>query len=129
MKNLKAIFGGLITIIILGLVMQLVFLLLSVAYIKLVKSYPSITFLSDISVILLFIATAVVAFIGGVVTAKLSQSKLLINSLITGILASTLTLIPSLVSGYSITVNAAIFVLVFLISTVSGGAYYSRINR
>ena len=75
MNSIKAIFGGFFSIIIMGLLAQLSYLFIGVGYFKLVKVYPSLLFLTDTTTILLFSVSALIAFLGGILTAKLARAK------------------------------------------------------
>ena len=46
-NSIKAIVAGLISIIVMGLLAQLIFLFIGIAYINLVKEFPSLSFLSE----------------------------------------------------------------------------------
>jgi hypothetical protein len=126
MNSIKSIFGGLFAIILMGLLAQLIFLFLSVGYFSLVKMFPSLSFLSELTTILLFAITAMIAFPGGIITAKLARKAVPLHCLTVGSMAGALTLIPSLIDGYVITVNGIIFLTVFLVATVAGGLYWKN---
>lgn len=126
MNSIKSIFGGFFAIIFMGLIAQLIFLFAGVGYFSLVKAYPSLSFLSELTTILLFAVTAVIAFAGGIITAKLAHKAIAIHCLIVGSMAGALTLVPSLIDGYAITFNGIIFLIVFLLATVAGGLYWKK---
>lgn len=126
MNSIKAIFGGFFSIIIMGLLAQLIYLFIGVAYFKLVKVYPSLSFLTEITTIVLFAVSALIAFTGGILTAKLARKAVAIHCLVVGSMVGTLTLLPSLLSGYAITRNGVIFLVVLLLATVAGGLYWKK---
>lgn len=126
MNSIKAILGGFFAIIFMGLLAQLFYLFAGIAYFKLVKEYPSLSFLAETTTILLFSITAVIAFLGGMLTAHLAPKAVVINCLVVGSMAGTLTLVPALISGYEITVNGVILIMIFLLATVAGGLYWKK---
>ena len=126
MNSIKAIFGGFFAIIFMGLLAQLIFLFIGMGYFKLVKEYPSISFLSETTTILLFVITAVIAFLGGLLTANLARKAVAIHCLVVGSMAGALTLVPTLIDGYEITVNGILLLMVFLLATVAGGLYWKK---
>jgi len=125
-NSIKAILGGFSAILFMGLLAQLIYLLGAVAYISLVKDYPSLSFLSEITRPLLFTISAVIAFIGGMLTAHLARKAVLVHCLAVGAITGALTLIPSLTSGYELTVNGIIFLLIFLLASLAGGLYWKK---
>ena len=129
MNSIKSIFGGFFAIILMGLLAQLIFLFVGVGYFSLVKEYPSLSFLSELTTILLFAITAIIAFLGGILTAKLAPGAIALHCLIVGSMAGALTLVPSLIDGYAITVNGIVFLAVFLVATVAGGLYWKSKQR
>ena len=126
MNSIKSIFVGFFSIILMGLLAQLIFLFAGVGYFSLVKAYPSLSFLSEFTTILLFVITALIAFVGGIITAKLARKAVALHCLIVGSMAGALTLVPSLINGYAITVNGIVFLAVFLVATVAGGLYWKN---
>jgi len=126
MNSIKAILGGFFAIIFLGLLAQLIFLFVGVGYFSLVKIYPSLSFLPEITTVLVFAVTAMVAFLGGILTANLAPKAVVINCLVVGSMVGTLTLIPSLTNNYEITVNGVLFLVVFPLATVAGGLYWKK---
>ena len=126
MNSIKAIFGGFFAIIIMGLLAQLFYLFIGVGYFKLVKVYPSLSFLSETTILMLFAVSALIAFLGGILTAKLARKAVVIHCLLVGSMVGTLTLLPSLLNGYAITRNGIIFLVVLLLATVAGGLYWKK---
>jgi hypothetical protein len=90
MNSIKAIFGGFFAIIFMGLLAQLIFLFIGMGYFSLVKKFPSLSFLAETTTFLLFAITAVVAFLGGMLTANLDRKAVAINCLVVGSMAGTL---------------------------------------
>ena len=128
-NSIKAIVAGLFSIIFIGLLAQLIFLFVGIAYITLVKEYPALSFLSETTTALLFTITAMVAFIGGILTAKLARKAEIIHCAVVGSMAGTLTLIPALSDGYEITINGALLLIIILLATVAGGWYWKKRQR
>jgi hypothetical protein len=126
MNSIKAIFGGFFAIIFMGLLAQLLFLFVGMGYFSLVKKFPSLSFLAETTTFLLFIITAVIAFLGGILTSNLARKAVVIHCLVVGSMAGTLTLVPTLINGYEITVNGIILLMVFLLATVAGGLYWKK---
>jgi hypothetical protein len=126
MNSIKAIFGGFFAIIFMGLLAQLIFLFIGVGYFSLVKMFPSLSFLVETTTVLLFAVTAVIAFLGGILTANLARKAVAIHCLLVGSMIGTLTLVPSLISGYDITLNGVLFLMVFPLATVAGGLYWKK---
>jgi len=126
MNSIKAIFGGFFAIIFMGLLAQLIFLFIGVGYFSLVKMFPSLSFLVETTTILLFAVTAMIAFLGGLLTANLARKAIAINCFVVGTMVGTLTLVPSLISGYDITLNGVLFLMVFPLATVAGGLYWKK---
>ncbi|MEA1889519.1 MAG: hypothetical protein U9N50_07050 [Pseudomonadota bacterium] len=126
MNSIKAIFGGFFAIIFMGLLAQLIFLFVGMGFFSLVKKFPSLSFLAETTTVLLFAITALIAFLGGILTANLSRKAVTIHCLVVGSMAGTLTLVPTLVNGYEITVNGALLLVVFLLATVAGGLYWKK---
>ena len=126
MNNIKAIFGGFFAIIFMGLLAQLIFLFIGMGYFSLVKKFPSLSFLAETTTFLLFAITAVVAFLGGMLTANLSRKAVAINCFVVGSMVGTLTLVPTLINDYEITVNGVLLLMVFLLATVAGGLYWKK---
>ena len=57
-NSIKSIIGGFLAIIVMGLIAQLIFLFVGVGYFSLVKKFPSLSFISEFTTILLFAVTA-----------------------------------------------------------------------
>ena len=125
-NSIKAIVAGLIAIIFMGLISQLIFLFAGIAYINLVKDFPSLSFLSETTTVLLFTITAVIAFLGGILTARLARKAVIIHCTVVGSMAGALTLIPALSDGYVITINGALLLIIILLATVAGGLYWKK---
>ena len=128
-NSIKSIIGGFLAIIVMGLIAQLIFLFVGVGYFSLVKTFPSLSFISEFTTILLFAVTTVVAFIGGLFTAKLARQAVALHCLIVGSMAGALTLVPSLINGYEITINGIVFLIIFIVATIAGGLYWKKQQR
>ena len=128
-NSLKAIVAGLFSIIVLGLLAQLMFLFVGIAYINLVKEFPFLSFLSETTTILLFTITAVIAFLGGILTARLARKAVITHCAVVGSMAGILTLIPALSDGYEITMNGGLLLIIILLATVTGGLYWKKKHK
>ena len=126
MNSIKAIIGGFIAILIMGLLVQLMILFVGVGYFSLVKAFPSLSFLTETTTVLVFAVTATIAFLGGMLTASLAGKAVVVHCLVVGSMVGTLTLIPSLLDGYEITEKGILFMVIFLLATVVGGLYWEK---
>lgn len=114
--SIKALAAGSITIIFLGLVAQLIFLLLAVYVTELSRAYPELgTILSILSYIAGTLAYFIIMASGGYVVANLAPSQKLFNGALAGIFTTSLSLISSL--------NDNGFTLVALVFLMSGTGF------
>jgi hypothetical protein len=44
-------------------------------------------------------------------------------------MAGALTLVPSLINGYEITINGIVFLIIFIVATIAGGLYWKKQQR
>ena len=126
LNSIKAIFGGFFAILIMGLLAQLMILFVGVGYFSLVKAFPSLSFLAETTTVLVFAMTAMIAFLGGMLTAGLAEKAVAVHCLVVGSMAGTLTLVPSLIDGYGITGKSVLFFVAFLLATLVGGLYWKK---
>jgi len=114
--SIKALAAGSITIIFLGLVAQLIFLLLAVYYTDLTHAYPGLSMpLSILSYGVGIMAFFIIMASGGYVVANLAPSQKLFNGALAGVLTTSLSLISSL--------NENGFTLVALVFLISGTGF------
>jgi len=114
--SIKALAVGSITIICLGLVAQLIFLLLAVYVTELSRAYPELsTILSILSYITGTLAYFLIMASGGYVVANLAPTEKLFNGALAGIFTTSLSLISSL--------NENGFTMVALVFLVSGTGF------
>lgn len=114
--NIKALAAGSITIIFLGLVAQLIFLLLAVYHTELTRAYPGLSMpLNILSYVVGIMAFFVIMATGGYIAANLAPKLKLLHGILIGILTTSLSLISSL--------NENGFTLMALIFLVSGTGF------
>ena len=129
MKSLLSIISGSVFIGISFLVLQLVALLVMVAYKKFSVDYP---FLNDIGGIFRYLiaipAFLLVMFIGGYLSAMIVQKKVWLHAFIVGAITTTGTMWLAL--GYmKITTTGVVMIILMLVVTVAGGLFWQRRNR
>ena len=130
MKSLLSIITGSAFIIITFLVLQLVSLLAMVSYKMLSKDYP---FLNDIDpsifrYLIAIPAFLLVMFIGGYIAAMIAKNKVLLHTLVVGVITTAGSM--GLALDYmKITVTGAIVMALMLAATVAGGMFWQRRNR
>ena len=128
MKNIsfKAIAVGIISIVVMGLSLQLIFLLLATAYTNLLKEYPN---LETIGTILSYSAGTLGYFIimslSGYITAHLAQKKVDLHCLIVSGTVIGFSLITS-VRTDNFTYMSVIFGLSGLLFTAIGGRIWIK---
>ncbi len=130
MKSILSIITGSAFIIITFLVLQLALLFVIVSYKTLSKDYP---FLNDIdpSIFRYLVAIPVfllVMFIGGYIVAMIAKNKVLLHTLIVGII-TTVGSIGLALDYMEITLTGAIVMALMLAATVAGGMFWQRRNR
>lgn len=126
LDSIKAIFGGFLAILIMGLLVQLMILFVGAGYSSLVKAFPSLSYLTEITIVLAFAVTATIGFLGGILTAGLARKAVVFHCVAVGSIVGMLTLVPSLIDGYEITVNGVLFIVIFMLATVVGGLYWKK---
>ncbi|MDH5485402.1 MAG: hypothetical protein OEY43_09240 [Gammaproteobacteria bacterium] len=122
----KALLAGSTCIIILGLSLQLVFLLLAVLYTEMVHAYPYLaTPGTIISYLLGFIGFFIIMSIGGYITANLARINILAHTLIVGLATTGVSLLASL-STSSLTLKGLLFVVLGSAFTIMGGRIWHQ---
>lgn len=114
--SIKALAAGSITIIFLGLVAQLIFLLLAVYHTELTQAYPGLSMpLSILSYAVGILAFFVIMATGGYVASNLTPNLKRLHGVLIGVFTTGLSLISS--------VNENGFTLMALIFLVSGTSF------
>ena len=117
----KALLAGIGSIIFLGLLMQLIFLLLATAYHVYLSEHPE---LSSIANVMVYVAATCAYFMvmvsGGYITAYFAREQVYKHCLLVSCAVIGLTLFSSIKSGY-FTYMSLIFVISGIIFTLIGG--------
>ncbi|MCK5918175.1 MAG: hypothetical protein KAG34_07100 [Cocleimonas sp.] len=130
MKSILSVITGSAFIIITFLVLQLVALLTMVSYKMLSKDYP---FLNEIDpsifrYLIAIPAFLLVMFVGGYITAMIAKNKVLLHTLIVGVITAAGSM--GLALDYmKITLTGAIVMALMLAATVAGGMFWQRRNK
>ncbi|MDH5446242.1 MAG: hypothetical protein OEY52_11855 [Gammaproteobacteria bacterium] len=129
MKSIKAILAGTLFIIITIVMIQLAIVFLTVGYNILAKDYP---FLHGISIYFRYLVAypvlLLVLFVGGYLTAKLSQKQVLAHCLAVGVITVSLSTVTAL--DYMVmTVTGMVLVMLALLSIMAGGWYWQKKNN
>lgn len=129
MKSLLSIISGSVFISVSFLILQLVALLTMVAYKKFSVDYP---FLNDIGGIFRYLiaipAFLLVMFIGGYLSAKIVEKKVLLHAFIVGVITTTGTMWLAL-DYMEITTTGVVMIILMLAVTVAGGLFWQRRHR
>lgn len=126
MKSVKAILAGALFIGITLMLVQLAIVFLTVGYNMLARDYP---FLHELSIYFRYLVAYpvlfLVLFIGGYITANLSQQQVLVHCFAVGVITVGLSTVTAL--GYMvITVTGMALVLLGIMSTMVGGLYWQK---
>ena len=120
LNSIKAISFGILTIIILGLVNQLVLILSLVAYSELAKTYSVLQPWSQVFTYALgALGYFIVMFFGGLTTSAIAQTQPYIKSMIAAFLGSSFSLYLSL-KDEIFTPIALVFIVFGILSTLFG---------
>lgn len=126
MLSIKSLLAGFFYIVILGLVVQLVFMFVAMGYTELVKAYP---WVSTFGGYLGYAVGMVVYFLlmasGGLLTAVLAKSNILAHCLIVGTSTTALSVLSSQ-NNDELTYLSLIFVILGAAFTVAGGEYWKN---
>ena len=121
MVNLKALFIGSATIIVLGLILQLILLLLATGYTVFTRDYPELKLISQfLSYSFGIFCYFIVMSIGGYITSNIAKNKVYLHCLIIGLLTTGVSLITS-VRDDGFTFNTILFILSGTVFTLIGG--------
>ncbi len=129
MKSLLSIASGSTFIVVASLLLQLIALLVMVAYKLLAKDYP---FLDDIGGVFRYLvgipSFLLVMFIGGYISAMFAKNKILLHTLIVGSITTSATMFLAL-DYMEITVTGVVVIVLMLVATVAGGMLWQKRNR
>ncbi|MCF6191096.1 MAG: hypothetical protein L3J51_11500 [Cocleimonas sp.] len=127
-KNVKAILAGVLFIGIAILLMQLIFLLLVVAYNAVASEY---SFLKDIRWIFKYLlgipVLVIIMILGGYITSTIAKTKSILNSIIVGSIV-ILSMMWSALANSEITISGVIISLAMILAVVFGGGYFKNNN-
>jgi hypothetical protein len=119
--SIKALLSGIISIVIMGLVLQLVFLLLATSYTVLLKEQPA---LAPLATVLSYAAGIAAYFFimsfGGYITAHLAQQRVDLHCIIVSSCVTGFSLITSL-SSDRFTYISILFAVSGLVFAIIGG--------
>ncbi len=125
-KSITAVLSGIIFIIIAMLTMQLIFIIISVAYYNISKDN---LFLKEIEVVLKYIfvvpVSLVIMFLGGYITATIAKNKALIHCLIVGFTVIGGMMGAALVNA-ELTLSGGIVSVVAVLVIAFGGNYAGK---
>lgn len=126
MQSLKSLLAGFFYIIILGLIIQLIFMFLAMGYTELTKAHPWVSVFGGYvgyaaGVIVYFLLMAS----GGLLTAVLAKKNILIHCFIVGS-STTLLSVLSSQNNDELTYLSLIFVVAGIFFTLAGGEYWKR---
>lgn len=125
-QSLKSILAGFFYIIIFGLLIQLVFMFVAMGYTELTRAYPWVSIFGG------YIGYAVGIFVyfllmasGGIITASLAKTNVLLHCLIVGASTTILSVLSSQ-NNDELTYFSLIFVVLGITFTIMGGEYWKR---
>ena len=119
-NSIKSIAGGVITIIILGLINQLILIMSLVGYGSLTESYPLLASWSQVFTYVLGAAGYfLVMLCGGLVTARLAAKNTYQKAIIASIIGSSFSLSVSLKDEF-FTAIALFFIIFGVLSSIFG---------
>lgn len=126
MIKLKALLAGIATIVILGLVMQLIYIFIAVGYVEVLKLYPGFAAVGDpLAKVAFWLAFVAVMALGGYLTAEVAGGRALLHAALVGGVTTVGSLLTSLDAG-EITHGGVVFVLGGLLFATLGGYYWQR---
>lgn len=125
-NNLKGIIAGVLFIIIATLLMQLLFILLAVAYNYIADD---IAFLKGIKWIFKYLlgipAFVSIMFLGGYITTRITKTKPVVNGAIVGLIVMSSMMWSALVNT-ELTITGAMISVAMIIAIILGGLYASK---
>ena len=128
MIHWKALLAGVATIIVLGLLAQMIFLFFVTGLTILLKSHPLYTeYGRAISLAFGVPLFFLVMGIGGYVTAHYSREKVIVYGAVVGAIATGFSLVPSLMTG-KLVLAGVLFLLAGVVFTALGSLMWQRRN-
>lgn len=126
MQSLKSLLAGFFYIIILGLVIQLVFMFLAMGYTELTKAYPWVSAFGGyvgyaVGIIVYFLLMAS----GGLLTAVLARTNIFAHCLTVGSSTTILSVLSSQ-NNDELTYLSLIFIITGISFTIAGGEYWKK---
>lgn len=126
MQSLKSLLAGFFYIIILGLVIQLVFMFLAMGYTELTKAYPWVSAFGGyvgyaVGIIVYFLLMAS----GGLLTAVLARTNIFAHCLTVGSSTTILSVLSSQ-NNDELTYLSLIFIITGISFTIAGGEYWKQ---
>jgi len=126
MNSLKAIFTGVLFIIITIMIMQLVYIIAAVGYNSLAKDYPYLKEITGVFRYLIAIPIIVlIMFAGGYLTAIIAKKKEVLHSLIVGVITIG-AMMWSALANAELTSTGYIINALMLTATIAGGWYWKK---
>lgn len=126
MFSLKALAAGTALIIILGLTLQLVFLIAATGYTIVIRDYPEMQLIGKI---LLYVLGGFGYFIimsaSGYVTANIAKKNIYYHAIVISVITTGLSLF-SLLKDSGINLNTVLFVIAGILFTCMGGYIWTR---
>lgn len=126
MQSIKAILAGSLFIIVVGLLIELVYVFLAVGYSSLAKDYPV---LNEIDIYFRYLigipVIFVVMFLGGVITADLAKQHVLLHCLVVAFMTIGVMMISAM-ENMQLTLSGLIVSMLALGATLCGGWYWQR---
>ena len=125
-NSIKAIIAGVLFIVIATLLMQLLFILLAVAYNEIANEFIFLKNIKWIFKYLLGIPVFItIMFLGGYITTSIAKVKPIINSIIVGLIVITIMMLSALANA-ELTLTGVIFNMIMIAAIVLGGLFAAR---
>ena len=125
-NSIKAIIAGVLFIVIATLLMQLLFILLAVAYNEIANE---LIFLKNIKWIFKYLlgipVFMTIMFLGGYITTSIAKVKPIINSIIVGLIVIPIMMLSALANA-ELTLTGVIFNMIMIAAIVLGGLFAAR---
>ena len=126
MKSIQAIVAGSFFIIVVNLLLQLVFLLVIVEYNTLSKEVHFFKGIGEYSRVLIALpAFLFVMFLGGVITANIAPSRVLLHCAIVSAITLLAMILP-LLSSTELTLTGIILSTLSILAVIAGGWYWKK---
>jgi hypothetical protein len=129
MQSLKSLLAGFFYIVILGLIIQLVYMFIAMGYTELIKVHPWVSlfggyvgYLAGLIVYFLLMAS------GGIITAALAKKNILIHCFIVGASTTMLSVFSSQ-NNDDLNYFSLVFIVLGVIFTIAGGMYWKNIYQ